>query len=63
MFDLVRGEAVVESDVRMDLLRPSETSTACPYKGWAEYWHVAVGGQVHEDLVWGSAPHFQSRRP
>ena len=25
-------------DVRMDLLTPTETSTGCPYKGWAEYW-------------------------
>lgn len=39
-------------DVRMDLLRPSETTTRCPYKGEAAYWNVAVGKRVHEDLVW-----------
>jgi uncharacterized protein (DUF427 family) len=36
------------SDVRMDLLRKSETTTSCPYKGTASYWHVGE----HEDIVW-----------
>ena len=39
-------------DVRMDLLRPSPTTTRCPYKGSATYWSVEVGGRRHEDLVW-----------
>lgn len=41
------------SDVRMDLLRPSDTSTGCPYKGTASYWDVVVDGTAHRDLVWG----------
>lgn len=40
-------------DVRMDLLSPSDTETACPYKGWAEYWAVTVDGSTHDDLAWG----------
>lgn len=40
------------SDLRMELLRPSTTESHCPYKGTATYWHVAIGDQVHEDLVW-----------
>jgi uncharacterized protein (DUF427 family) len=40
------------TDIRMDLLRPSATHSACPYKGTADFWSVEVGGQVHEDLVW-----------
>lgn len=40
------------TDVRMDLLRPSETRTHCPYKGTASYWNVEIGGTVHEDVVW-----------
>ncbi|WP_434445126.1 DUF427 domain-containing protein [Lentzea sp. E54] len=40
------------SDVRFDLLRPSDTQTQCPYKGTATYWSVQVNGTVHEDLVW-----------
>lgn len=40
------------TDVRMELLRPSPASTACPYKGTASYWSVVVNGQTHDNLVW-----------
>jgi uncharacterized protein (DUF427 family) len=40
-------------DVRMDLLRPTASSSRCPYKGTAAYWSVDAGGTVVEDLVWG----------
>jgi uncharacterized protein (DUF427 family) len=40
------------TDVRMDLFRPSETHSQCPYKGTASYWSVEVGGRRHEDVVW-----------
>ncbi len=41
-----------KTDVRMDLLRPSETHTSCPYKGTASYYDLVIDGTVHEDLVW-----------
>jgi uncharacterized protein (DUF427 family) len=41
------------TDVRMDLLTPTDSSTACPYKGWANYWSATVDGTVHDDIVWG----------
>jgi uncharacterized protein (DUF427 family) len=40
------------SDVRMDLLRPSASSSSCPYKGTATYWSLEVDGVTHADLVW-----------
>ena len=40
------------TDVRMDLLRPSDTQTHCPYKGTAAYWSVDTGDAVHQDIVW-----------
>ncbi len=45
------------TDVRMDLLTPSDRSTHCPYKGTAGYWSVDTGahaqnGRVHADVVW-----------
>jgi uncharacterized protein (DUF427 family) len=40
------------SSVRMDLLRHSDTSTHCPYKGNAAYWSVDTGTRVHKDVVW-----------
>jgi uncharacterized protein (DUF427 family) len=39
-------------DVRTDLLRPTSTTSTCPFKGEATYWSVEAGGQVHEDVVW-----------
>jgi uncharacterized protein (DUF427 family) len=41
-----------QTDLRMDLLRPSASTTRCPYKGTAEYWSVEVNGVIHDDLVW-----------
>ena len=41
-----------QTDVRLDLLRPSSTTTRCPYKGTASYWSVEVNGVVHDDLLW-----------
>ena len=40
------------SDIRMDLLRPSDTHTVCPYKGTAGYWSVDTGRELHPDIVW-----------
>jgi uncharacterized protein (DUF427 family) len=41
-----------EEDVRMELLEPSAKQSRCAYKGLASYWHVRVGEQLHEDVVW-----------
>jgi uncharacterized protein (DUF427 family) len=38
--------------VRQDLLRPSDSRSACPYKGTASYWSVDTGHRVHRDVVW-----------
>ncbi|HEX9097327.1 MAG TPA: DUF427 domain-containing protein [Candidatus Dormibacteraeota bacterium] len=40
-------------DVRLDLLKPTTTSTRCPYKGKAAYWSVTVNGKEFTDIVWG----------
>jgi len=42
-----------KSDVRMDRLTPTATETACPYKGWANYWTTTVNGVKHTDIAWG----------
>ena len=39
-------------DVRTDLLKPTDFSTTCPFKGQASYWSADVGGEVHKNLVW-----------
>jgi uncharacterized protein (DUF427 family) len=40
------------TDVRMDLLRPSQAESHCPYKGAASYWSVDTGQSEHRDIVW-----------
>ena len=41
-----------KTDVRMDLLESSATTSGCPYKGEARYWSVRVGDRVLADLAW-----------
>lgn len=38
--------------VRTDLLRRSDTSSYCNYKGYATYWSVVVDGRVVGDAAW-----------
>ncbi len=41
-----------KTDVRMDLLSATATTTRCPYKGTAEYYSVTVGERSHRDVAW-----------
>lgn len=41
-----------KTDVRMDLLTPTDHTTMCPYKGTAEYYAVEVNGTRHDNIVW-----------
>jgi uncharacterized protein (DUF427 family) len=41
-----------KTDVRMDLLTPTDLATACPYKGTARYWNLTADGIPHENAVW-----------
>jgi uncharacterized protein (DUF427 family) len=44
---------VSRTDVDFGHLVPTETVTACPYKGVTSgYWSVLAGGTVHADLAW-----------
>jgi uncharacterized protein (DUF427 family) len=40
------------TDVRLDLLTPTDTTTGCPYKGVASYWTATIEGTEHSDIVW-----------
>ena len=35
-----------QKDVRLDLMRPTEEHTRCPYKGEASYWTIEVPGEA-----------------
>lgn len=43
---------IPREDVNMEYLTPTDTHTACPYKGIASYWNVKIGDKVYKDLVW-----------
>ena len=43
---------VDRSQVRTDLLRRTETSTYCNYKGYATYWSAVIADTVVEDVAW-----------
>src|SRR6266851_6101511 len=47
---------VPEKDVRLDLMRPTEHKTYCPFKGECSYWTIefdgADGKQQSENAVW-----------
>lgn len=40
------------ADVRMELLRPSDRTTHCPWKGTAGYYDIVAGGQENDGAVW-----------
>ncbi|KAJ7364192.1 hypothetical protein DFH08DRAFT_838555 [Mycena albidolilacea] len=44
---------IPKTDCRLDLLVPSELTTACPYKGDAHYYHIQVSPEKRlENVVW-----------
>jgi uncharacterized protein (DUF427 family) len=61
------GEVIAESDdtvvvegnhyfpidsVHQHLLRPSEMTSVCPWKGTANYYTLTVNGETNEDAAW-----------
>jgi uncharacterized protein (DUF427 family) len=40
------------SDVKMELLAPTDTTTECPFKGTARYFALRADGAELDDAVW-----------
>ncbi|MGL4742902.1 MAG: DUF427 domain-containing protein [Dermatophilaceae bacterium] len=40
------------TSVDQGVLRPSDTHTACPWKGTASYWSLEVDGETNADAAW-----------
>ena len=38
--------------IRTEYFRPSETTTVCPWKGTANYYHIEVNGKKNPDAAW-----------
>jgi uncharacterized protein (DUF427 family) len=43
---------IPKTDIAMELFSPTDTHTACPYKGTASYWSVAAGADTFPDIAW-----------
>jgi uncharacterized protein (DUF427 family) len=51
-----------EKDVHVELLRPTEHHTYCPFKGECSYWTIDAGGRHAENAVWGyQTPYDESK--
>ncbi len=50
------------TDIRFDMLLPSDSSTHCPFKGDASYWSADTGGDARKDVMWAyQAPYDEMR--
>jgi uncharacterized protein (DUF427 family) len=59
------GYYLPRQDVRMDLLRPSPSSSHCEWKGAASYWSLVSGAHEVPDLAWSyerPSPGFETIR-
>ncbi len=45
--------------VRSQYIRESDTTTVCPWKGVARYYHLEVEGQTNPDAAW----HYPEPKP
>jgi uncharacterized protein (DUF427 family) len=54
-------------DVRLDLMKKTEHSTHCPFKGDASYWTLEVGNGAEarraENAVWGYCTPYDEMTP
>ena len=41
-----------EDSLDRSLVRPSDTTSFCPWKGTAHYYSLVVGGKENKDAVW-----------
>lgn len=50
---VVEGNHYFPSDsVNAQFVRPSKTTSRCPWKGTANYYSLVVDGKTNEDAVW-----------
>ena len=49
----VEGNAYFPADaLRREVIRPSDHTSVCPWKGTAQYYSLEVGGKTNANAVW-----------
>ena len=52
---------VPAKDMRLDLMKKTEHTTYCPFKGTASYWTIETGDNSAENAIWGyEAPYDET---
>lgn len=52
-FETIEGNVYFpEESVKREFLRPSSTTSSCPWKGQARYFTLLVDGQENQDAAW-----------
>ncbi len=52
-FETIEGNVYFPEDsVKREFLRPSSTTSSCPWKGQARYFSLLVDGQENPDAAW-----------
>lgn len=50
---VVEGSLYFPPDsLKREHFKPSDTTTVCPWKGKASYYHLEVNGKVNRDAAW-----------
>jgi len=44
---------IPKQDMRLDLMKKTEYSSYCPFKGTASYWTLKVSDNASENAIWG----------
>ena len=53
VFEVVEGNIYFPpQSVKPEYLKPSSSSTHCPWKGDAQYYNVDVDGEINADAAW-----------